>query len=101
MVPKNLTIEQEIRRNNCLDLLDRIANVRDFCNSGITGELWIFEYDPETKRQSEEWHTANSPRPKRNSNEQIEQINNDFFKKNGESPTKNLFLQDKLSTKFL
>jgi len=23
------------------------------------------EYDPETKRQSREWHTANSPRPKR------------------------------------
>ena len=28
----------------------------------MTGdESWIFEYDPETKRQSSEWHTSNSP----------------------------------------
>jgi len=32
----------------------------------ITGdETWIFEYDPETKRQSKEWHTSASPRPKK------------------------------------
>ena len=32
----------------------------------ITGEeSWIFEYDPENKRQSSEWHTNNSPRPKK------------------------------------
>ena len=31
----------------------------------ITGdESWVFDYDPETKRQSEEWHTKSSPRPK-------------------------------------
>jgi len=31
----------------------------------ITGdETWIFEYDPETKRQSKEWHTSVSLRPK-------------------------------------
>jgi hypothetical protein len=24
---------------------------------------WVFEYDQETKRQSSEWHTAESPRP--------------------------------------
>ena len=29
----------------------------------ITGdETWVFEYDPETKRQSSEWHTTESPR---------------------------------------
>ena len=28
-------------------------------------ETWIFEYDPETKRQSKEWHTSASPRPKK------------------------------------
>jgi len=28
-------------------------------------ESWILEYDPETKRQSWEWHTANSPLPKK------------------------------------
>ena len=32
----------------------------------ITGdESWVFDYDPETKRQSEEWHTKSSPRPKK------------------------------------
>ena len=25
----------------------------------------MFDYDPETKRQSEEWHTKSSPRPKK------------------------------------
>jgi len=31
----------------------------------ITGdETWILEYDPDAKRQSSEWHTSNSPRPK-------------------------------------
>jgi len=32
----------------------------------ITGdEIWIFEYDLETKRRSKEWHTSTSPRPKK------------------------------------
>ena len=31
----------------------------------ITGdETWVYQYDPETKRQSAQWKTANSPRPK-------------------------------------
>ena len=30
----------------------------------ITGdESWVFDYDPETKWQSSEWHTKSSPRP--------------------------------------
>jgi histone-lysine N-methyltransferase SETMAR len=28
-------------------------------------ESWVFKYDPETKRQSEEGHTINYPRPKK------------------------------------
>ncbi|UYV61756.1 hypothetical protein LAZ67_1006339 [Cordylochernes scorpioides] len=32
----------------------------------LTGdESWIFEYDPESKRQSCAWHTKSSPRPKK------------------------------------
>jgi len=32
----------------------------------ITGdETWVFEYDPTTKRQSSEWQTSESPRPKK------------------------------------
>lgn len=67
MVPKNLTIEQkDTRKNVCVDLLEKIANDPEFFNCVITGdESWIFEYDPETKRQSEEWHTPSSPRPKK------------------------------------
>ena len=28
------------------------------------GETWVYQYDPETKRQSAQWKTANSPQPK-------------------------------------
>ena len=67
MVPKNLTIEQKAnRRDVCLDLLDRLEREPEFFSRVITGnESWILEYDPETKRQIREWHTANSPRPKK------------------------------------
>ena len=64
MVPKNLTTEQKANRKDvCLELLDRQP---EFFSRIITGdESWILEYDPEKKRQSREWHTANSPRPKK------------------------------------
>jgi len=36
-----------------------------FLDKVITGdESWVFDYDPETKRQSLEWHTKSSSRPK-------------------------------------
>ena len=39
-------------------------NEPDLLNSVITGdETWVFEYDPETKRQSREWKSYGSPRP--------------------------------------
>ena len=67
LVPKILTNEQkETRRNVCLGLLERMENDKIFFKHVITGdETWIFEYDPDTKRQSSEWHTRNSPRPKK------------------------------------
>jgi len=67
MVPKNLTTKQKAnRRDVCLDLLDRLEREPEFFSPVITGdESWILEYDPQTKRQSREWHTANSPRPKK------------------------------------
>jgi len=72
-VPKNLTIEQKDNRKDvCLHLLERIQRDRNFLKNVITGdETWIFEYDPETKRQSKEWHTSASPRPKKSEKEQI------------------------------
>jgi len=66
-VPKNLTIEQkDNRKDMCLHLLEQIQRDRNFLKNVITGdEIWIFEYDPETKRQSKEWHRSASPRPKK------------------------------------
>jgi len=66
-VPKNLTIEEKDNRKDvCLHLLERIQSERNFLKNVITGdETWIFVYDPETNRQSKEWHTSASPRPKK------------------------------------
>ena len=67
MVPKNPTTEQKAnQRDVCLDLLDYLEKEPEFFSHVITGdESWILEYDPETIRQIREWHTANSPRPKK------------------------------------
>ncbi|VVC42663.1 Hypothetical protein CINCED_3A018684 [Cinara cedri] len=46
-----------------LDFLKQIENNHSFLECIITGdESWIFKYDPETKRQSQEWHTSASLR---------------------------------------
>ena len=38
----------------------------NFLHKVITGdESWMSDYDPETKRQSEEWRTKSSPHPKK------------------------------------
>ena len=67
IVPKNLTIERKDNRKDlCLHLLEWIRSDRIFLKNVITGdETWIFEYDPETKRQSKVCHTSASPRPKK------------------------------------
>jgi len=50
----------------CQDLLGRLEIELNFLHKIITGdESWVFDYNPETKRQSEEWHTKSSPRPKK------------------------------------
>ena len=49
-----------------LHLLEWIQSDRNFLKNMITGdETWIFEYNPETKRQSKEWHTSASPHLKK------------------------------------
>jgi len=64
MVPKELTEEQKQRRVTiCQYLLERQD---DILGRVITGdETWVYQYDPETKRQSAQWKTANSSRPKK------------------------------------
>jgi len=60
MVPKELTKEQTQRRVTiCQDLLERQDHILGYV---ITGdETWVYQYDPEMKRQSAHWKTANSP----------------------------------------
>jgi len=64
MVPKELIEEQKQRRVTIRqDLLERQD---DILGHVITGdETWVYQYDPETKRQSAQWKTANSPQPKK------------------------------------
>jgi len=73
MVMKILSQDQkDNRRDRCLDFLEQIENGPSFLERVITGdESWIFEYDPETKRQSQEWHTSASPRQEKRKNEQV------------------------------
>ena len=82
-----------------LDLLDRLEREPEFFSRVITGdESWILEYDTETKRQSREWHTANSPRPKkaRMRKSKIKSMLICFLTVRGSS-TRNLCHQHKLS----
>ena len=65
LVPKILSEYQRQRRFTvCQDITERLEAEPDLRNSVITGdETWVFEYDPETKRQSREWKSYGSPRP--------------------------------------
>jgi len=67
LVLKNLSDEQKDNRVLVSrEILDRVKSEPDFLQGVITGdETWVFEYDPTTKRQSSEWHTSESPRPKK------------------------------------
>ncbi len=67
IVPQNLSQQQkDIRKERCVDFLESIENDPHFLERVITGdESWVFEYDPETKRQSMSGNTATSPRPKK------------------------------------
>lgn len=67
LVPKLLTEDQmEYRIEVCLELKNRVTNDPNFIKSIITGdETWVYGYDPETKVQSSQWKSANSPRPKK------------------------------------
>ena len=65
MVPTILSEHYRQRRFTvCQDITERLEAEPDLLNSVITGdETWVFEYDPETKRQSREWKNYRSPRP--------------------------------------
>lgn len=67
MVPKILTDEQKERRVQvCVDLSTRIEEDSDLVSKIVTGdETWCYQYDPETKRQSMQWCSQSSPRPRK------------------------------------
>jgi len=85
MVPKNLTTEQKAsRRDVYLDLQDHLEREPEFFSCVITGdESWVLEYDPKTKRQNREWHTANSPKKARMSKSKIKSMLVCFFDSQG------------------
>ena len=50
----------------CQDIIKHLQTEPDLLLRVITGdETWIFEYDPETKRQRCQWKSPTSPRPKK------------------------------------
>lgn len=87
MVPKVLNDDmKEQRVLACQELLEQCKNDPGLLDRVVTGdETWIFEYDPESKRQSSEWHTQESPRPKkaRMSKSRVEAMLIVFFDKKG------------------
>ena len=63
MMPQILTHDQKQYQLHISSDLLRNAEMFDRI---ITGdETWCFQYDLETKRQSKQWKTQNSPRPKK------------------------------------
>ncbi|GFX68542.1 histone-lysine N-methyltransferase SETMAR [Trichonephila clavipes] len=87
LVPKVLTdVHKQSREAVSKDLLERVEEDPHFFNNVITGEeSWFFQYDPETKRQSNEWHTPQSSRQKkaRMSKSRMKAMLIVFFDKNG------------------
>ena len=67
MVPRLLNEQQKERRVQvCHDILEELETEPNLLGRVITsGESWIFEYDQETKRQSLQWKSPTSPRPKK------------------------------------
>lgn len=66
-VPHSLTDDQtDCRVKHCRDMKKSAARDPDFMSCIVTGdETWCFQYEPLTKRQSSEWKSPESPRPKK------------------------------------
>ncbi|KAG5339945.1 SETMR methyltransferase, partial [Acromyrmex charruanus] len=66
-VPHTLRSDQKSARiNYSRDIVAAAENNPNFLKSIVTGdETWCFQYDPETKHQSAEWKSKNSPQAKK------------------------------------
>ncbi|UYV74531.1 hypothetical protein LAZ67_12000019 [Cordylochernes scorpioides] len=79
-------LQRQRRVDVCRGMLNELENNPDFSDNVVTGdESWTFQYDPETKAQSSEWHTPASPRPKkaRMSKSRVKTMLIMFFDKQG------------------
>ena len=66
-LPRLLSDDQKAHRVFvCRELKQQARDDPNFISSIITGdETWVYGYDPETKQQSSQWKSPNSPRPKK------------------------------------
>ena len=65
-VPYTLRSDQKsMRINHSRDIIAAAENNPNFLKSIVTGDETCFQYDPETKRQSAEWKSKNSPQAKK------------------------------------
>ena len=67
MVPRLLNEGQKERHLQvCQDILEQLETEPNLLKRVVTGnESWIFEYESLTKRQTFEWKSVLSPRPKK------------------------------------
>jgi hypothetical protein len=66
-VPRLLSNDQKSHHISvCRDLKQQARDNPNFISNIITSdETWVYGYDPETKQQSSQWKSPNSPRPKK------------------------------------
>ena len=66
-VPTILTADQKQQRVNvCTELRQLASDDETFLSRVVIGdESWVYGYDHETKRQSSQWKSPTSPRPKK------------------------------------
>ena len=66
-VPRILTADQKQQRINvCTELCQLTSDDETFLSRVSTGDgRWVYGYDPEKKRQSSQWKSPTSPRPKK------------------------------------
>ena len=66
-VPRLLSDDQKaLRVSACRELKQQARDDPNFTSNIITGdETWVYVYDLETKQQSSQWKSPNSPRPKK------------------------------------
>ncbi|UYV69538.1 hypothetical protein LAZ67_6003924 [Cordylochernes scorpioides] len=84
--PRFLTEEQKVRMDVCKNMVEMTQTDPEWMQKIITGdETWVYQYDPETKRQSSQWIERGEPKPKkaRFTNSKVKTLLVTFFDING------------------